>query len=170
MALSDTHQASIHYVQPWANSIWSKTVNCTFPTKNKISAPGAPAQGQGARTGIKQARRGLETCWKAVVSPWVRGLASPLSGTTGRAEGISNLISASATLGRGSSCRAGSRPSRRGLEACVEPAWVAGMGLLGGLGGVEGSCSHGTFLHPGPDLGALGPRAGRRGQGRQQAL
>ena len=33
-----------------------------------------------------------------------------------------NLISASATLGRGSSCRAGSRPSRRGLEACVEPA------------------------------------------------
>ena len=31
------------------------------------------------------------------------------------------------------------------------------MGLLGGLGGVEGSCSHGTFLHPGPDLGALGP-------------
>ena len=37
------------------------------------------------------------------------------------------------------------------------------MGLLGGLGGVEGSWSHGTFLHPGPDLGALGPRAGRRG-------
>ena len=45
------------------------------------------------------------------------------------------------------------------------------MGLLGGLGGVEGdSCSHGTFLHPGPDLGALGPWTGRRGQGRQQAL
>ena len=34
----------------------------------------------------------------------------------------------------------------------------------------EISCSHGTFLHPGPDLGALGPWAGRRGQGRQQAL
>ncbi len=40
--------------------------------------------------------------------------------------------------GRGGSGKAGSRPSRRGLEACLEPACVAGMGLLWGLGAMEG--------------------------------